>query len=159
MKKLLILSALLVFSLACKKNEPSSDFSAIKDGTKWSSDYSWATFSTLNKSIIIVGNKKIPGNEEKIYLSFKISNISETNTVNHFNSERSIITGGDVASDQYIIDTTANNLIQINSLDTVNRQISGKFSVKLFREPDKYINFTNGEFNLSYKEVNSYDSK
>jgi hypothetical protein len=154
MKKQLVLSALLVLSFACKKNEPSSDFNVIKDGTKWSSDYSWATLSKINKSIIIVGNKNIPGNVEKIYFSFKFSNISETNTVNHFNSERSIITGGDVISDQYNIDTTANNLIQINSLDTVNKQVSGKFSVKLFRGPDKYINLTNGEFNLSYKEVN-----
>jgi hypothetical protein len=159
MKKLLILSALLLFSLACQKKEPYSDFNAIKDGTKWFSDYSWATFSKLNKGIIIVGNKKIPGNEEKIYLSFKISNILETNTVKHFISERSIITGGDVASDQYNINTTANNLIQIISLDTVMKHISGKFSVKLFREPDKYMNFTNGEFNLDYKEEISSNSK
>ena len=159
MKKLLILFALLLLPLACKKNETYSDFNAIKNGSKWSSDYSWATFSKLDQSIIIVGNKKNSGNEEKIYLSFKISNISETSTVKQFISERSVITGGDVASDQYNIDTTANNLIQIISLDSVMRHITGKFSVRLFREPNKYINFTDGEFNINYKEEINSDSK
>lgn len=167
MRKSIILFILLsVISLiSCEKNEgkefiSDSSFHAIKNESEWISTCSWANYSVTDKSFVIVGSKRNSGyyQDEKLHFTFKASDISESNKVTNFYAEWNFIVGGDAISDTYSIDSTYNNLLTINLLDTKNKVISGTFTIKLIR--DKFRSdlgetmlYKNGTFNLKYKEI------
>ncbi|MBK7625995.1 MAG: hypothetical protein IPJ16_02135 [Bacteroidales bacterium] len=170
MKKLNLLIVLLTifFIFSCKKsdNDSISSFKAMKDGTEWISTSNWSNLSKTDNKFLINGIKRNSKyySEEGLNLTFNISDISESNTVTKFTSSWNYIIGGDVLTDSYVIDTTSDNLIQIISLDTINRNISGTFKVKLLKNKiysntGEIMNFTSGQFNLNYQEVYQYNSK
>jgi hypothetical protein len=166
MKGLSSLLLLLFFCLvSCDKKENKdidtvSPFKAIKNDTDWVSTSSWANFSKTNKSFAISGVKRDPNyyQDEQLSFSFYLADILKSSTVDSFYSKWMYIIGGDVISDSYLIDSTSNNLIQITSLDTVGKQISGTFLIKLVRDKrysDKgeVFQFKDGQFDLNYTEV------
>jgi hypothetical protein len=68
-----------------------------------------------------------------------------------FYAEWCSIVGGDVISDSYMIDSTADNLIQITSVYTIGKHISGTFLINLIRDKRRsdegeLIQYKNGQF-------------
>jgi len=165
---LLIFLSIFFFIFFCKKseNESISTFKALKDGADWISTSNWSNLSKTYNNFIINGIKRDSKyyQEESLNLTFNNSDISEFNTVTKFTSSWSYIVGGDLLTDSFVIDTTSDNLIQITSIDTINKHISGTFKVKLlknniFSNTGEIMNFTSGQFNLNYQEVYQYNSK
>jgi hypothetical protein len=157
-----IIFTFLLLAFACKKKEEDSiiNFKALKDGKNWIPTNSWALLSKTDKKLMIHADKRDPKyfQDENLYLSFYISDISEFNTVKNFYSDWNYVIGGDGVSNSYKFYTNPENVIQIISLDTVNKQISGRFNVKLLR--DKFYSdkvetmyFTDGQFQLAYQEA------
>ena len=180
MKNFNLLIALYIFFIifSCKKsendsistfkfeNDSISTFKALKDGVDWISTSNWSNLSKTDNKYIINGIKRNSQyyEEECLNLTFNISDISKSKTVTKFTSSWNYIVGGDALTDNYVIDTTSDNLIQITSLDTTNRSISGTFKVKLlknklFSNTGEIMNFTSGQFNLNYQKVDLYNSK
>ena len=165
-KSVTLLIFLSVISLiSCEKDErkeftSDSSFQAIKNENEWTSTCSWANYSITDKSFVIAGSKSnsVYYQDEKLHFAFKASDISKSNTVTNFYAEWNFIVGGDAISDTYLIDSTYNNLLTINLLDTTNKLISGTFIIKLIR--DKFRSdlgetmlYKNGTFNLKYKDI------
>jgi hypothetical protein len=160
----LLILCLILPVLACKKanNDVPLDFSAKKDGSKWITTSSNAILNTNNNSYTIIASKQDQkyNQEENLFLSFSLSYPMESNTVKNFAATWYYVVGSDQISDKYSLDSSLENAIQISNLDTINKTISGTFNIKLIR--DKYypesrkMSFTNGTFNLKYKEVWSY---
>lgn len=165
-KSIILLGFLSLISLiSCEKDEKKeflsdSSFYAIKNDSEWITTCSWANYSINDKRFVIVGSKRDSDyyQDEKLHFTFKIRDISKSNTVTNFYSEWNFIVGGDAISDTYKVDSTYNNLITINLLDTINKQISGTFLIKLIR--DKFRSdlgetmlYKQGNFKLKYKEI------
>jgi hypothetical protein len=118
--------------------------------------------NTNNNSYTIIASKQDQkyNQEENLFLSFSLSDPTESNTVKNFAATWYYVVGSDQISDKYSLDSSLENAIQISNLDTINKTISGTFNIKLIR--DKYypesgkMSFTDGTFNLKYKEVWSY---
>ena len=154
------LIAFILFS--CKKDTKDkilsdSTFYAIKNGTDWITTRSWANYNKNSEKFVLAGIKEDSEyyQEELLFFDFKADDISASNKITNFYSEWNYIIGGDAVSDAYMIDSTFNNLIEINALDTINKQISGTFKVRLVR--DKRISnsgevmlYENGTFTLPY---------
>lgn len=159
-----ILSAISLTS--CEKEDKDefladSSFYAMKNSSKWISTGSWANYSSHEKKFVIVGAKSDPDyyQAEQLILNIRTADISKSNTVTDFYAEWIFIVGGDAVADTYFIDSTFNNFIKISSLDTVNKQIKGNFSVKLIRDKwrsaeGEVMLFNKGHFNLNYGENN-----
>jgi hypothetical protein len=159
--KTALILCLLVLVFACKKanNDTTPDFSAKKDGSKWITTSSNAILNKNNNSFFIIGSKHDQkyNQEENLMLSFYFSDLIESYTVKNFTATWYFVVGSDQISDKYASDSSSEDRIQISSLDTINKTISGSFSIKLLR--DKYypepgeMSFTDGAFNLKYNEV------
>jgi len=165
-KNTILLGMLISISLiSCEKEDekkiiPDFSFYAMKNDSEWISTSSWANYSLNDKKIVIVGAK---GNseyyqDEQLHFTFKTTDISKSNTVTNFYSEWDFIVGGDVISDTYIIDSTYNNMIIIDLFDTIAKQVTGTFEIKLVR--DKFRSdlgetmlYKNGAFKLNYNEI------
>ncbi|MGV8137778.1 MAG: hypothetical protein AB2L20_21420 [Mangrovibacterium sp.] len=165
-KNSILLCMLIVISLiSCEKEDENkivtdSSFYALKNDSKWISTSSWANYSLNDKKIVIVGAKRDSKyyQDEQLRLTFKTTDISESHTVTNFYSKWDFIVGGDAISDTYIIDPTYNNLIIIDSFDTIAKQVTGTFEIKLIR--DKFRSdlgetmlYKNGAFKLNYIEI------
>ena len=165
-KNIILLGILIVISLiSCKKEDKNkiitdSSFYAIKNDSEWISTSSWANYSLNDKKIVIVGDKRDSAyyQDEQLQFTFKTTDISKSNTVTNFYSKWDFIVGGDAISNTYIIDSSYNNLIKIDLFDTIAKQITGTFEIKLVR--DKYRSdlgetmlYKNGSFKLNYSEI------
>ena len=165
-KSIILLGFLsLISCISCDKDEKNefisdSSFYAIKNDREWISTCTWAYYSINDKSFVIAGSKRdsIYYQDEKLHFTFKTSDISKSNTVTNLYSEWNFIVGGDAISDTYKVDSTYNNLITISLLDTINKQISGTFLIKLIR--DKFRSdlgesmlYKQGHFKLKYEEI------
>ena len=161
------LGALIVFLLlSCEgedKNEQltNSSFHAIKNGEEWITTSSWARGSIESGSFIVVGEKKDPfyNQQENLYIVFKTAGLSLSNKVTDFASGWNYVSGGDMIIDSYQIDSTFNNFIEIDSIDTIKNRVVGTFKIRLIR--DKYRSiiadtflFDNGFFALKYEVRN-----
>jgi len=160
-KNYILLNLFILFCLAsCSKRmefAETSSLTAIKNDVKWVSTSSWSNYSKSQKRFYISASQRDPKyyQEEQLHFSFDRKNISIINSVVSFYSEWYFVVGGDGISDPYVIDSTANNLILINTLDTVTKQISGTFSIKLINKqssPGAIIQLRDGEFNQIYGE-------
>jgi hypothetical protein len=162
---LLITLSISFCFISCEKKENTeidfvSSFKALKNEASWVSTSSWANFSKTEEKFFISGAKRDSEyyQEEVLYFNFYLSDISKSNVVERFYAEWYYIVGGDVISDSYLIDSTADNLIQITSIDTIGKHISGNFIINLIRDKrrsDKgeLIQYKNGQFDLNYKEI------
>jgi hypothetical protein len=162
---IILLGILVGISISCQKEDEKkiitdSSFYAIKNDSEWISTTSWANYSLNDKKIVIVGAKRDSKyyQDEQLLLAFKTTDISKSDTVTNFYSEWDFIVGGDVISDTYIIDSTYNNLITISLFDTIAKQVTGTFEIKLVR--DKFRSdlgetmlYKNGAFKLKYNEI------
>jgi hypothetical protein len=144
-----------------QKIESGLSFKALKNDANWVSTFSWANYSKSEKKIYVGGTvqDKKYCQEEQLTFNFHLSDISKSNTVTSFKSEWLYIIGGDAISDSYLIDTTEYNLIQITSFDTIKKQISGTFVIKLNRDKHysnegEFFQFKDGVFNVKYIEIN-----
>lgn len=137
-----------------------SSFIAIKNDVSWISTSRWGNYIKAEKKFIIAGaasNSKYY-HEEKLSFSFYLSDILKSNTITHFSAEWDNIVGGDAVSDIYRIDSVAPNVIQITSMDTIAKQISGTFTIKLIHDKNysdkgEIIQYKDGEFDLKYVEL------
>lgn len=155
---------ILFLTISCNKEDDfqfstDSAFYAIKNNSEWVSTSSWANHSLNNDKFIIVGNKKDTEyyQEERLHFIFSSPGISKLNVVKDFYAEWNFIIGGDGISDTYVIDSTYCNLIKIDSIDTLNKQINGTFEIKLVRDKfrsnlGKTLLYKNGTFSLNYIE-------
>jgi hypothetical protein len=166
MKKNHILFGLLIAIslISCQKEDdnnavPKAPFYAMKNNSEWISTSSWANYSLDDQKITIVGVKRDSQyyEDEELYFTFKTTDISRSNTVTNFESRWDLVVGGDAISDTYIMDSTYNNLIAIGIFDTITKQVTGTFDIKLVR--DKFRSdlgetmlFKNGSFKLKYTE-------
>ena len=158
---LLLILPLFFLLFACEKteNDPISTVEAMKDGEKWMATSNWAAlYKSINK-FTISGTKEISEYhwKESLFFSFYLSDESESNT-NIIHSFFLFVVGGDIISKHYRIDSTANNQIHIICLDTIKKQISGTFNIRLhWQTPDpeikEYIQFDEGQFNVNYNEL------
>ena len=151
----------------CKKpdNDSVPNFKALKDGNEWIPSISSATLSLIDKEFEIHCLKRFSkySDQEFFNLSFYVKDISELMTVYKLNSSWLFVIGGDGISNRYNIVADPENIIQIISLDTIKKQISGTFNVKLLR--DKFYQhaedtmlFSDGNFSLKYLETHGYIS-
>jgi hypothetical protein len=149
---------------SCKKNdpvvEPVSDFKALKNDVSWITTSSWASYSKKNKKFNVSGIKRdqLYYQEEDLGFSFTIQDLSKPETIGNFSSGWSAVLGGDVQTDSYLMDSTSANQIQITSIDTVKKIISGTFSVKLIRDSHysnkgEVFQFKEGQFTVVYSEI------
>ncbi|WP_299578427.1 DUF6252 family protein [uncultured Sunxiuqinia sp.] len=163
-KKCILLYILIGFSLlSCEKDDDKfttdSPFYALKDNRQWISTSSWANYSLTNEKMVIAGSKRDSEyyQDEQLHLSFKTTDISESNTVTDFYARWDFVIGGDAIGDSYIIDSNYNNLITINSFDTDKKKISGTFELRLVRDENRSdagekMYYKNGFFSLDYNE-------
>jgi hypothetical protein len=159
-----ILIVLLLISCEREaKNEVLADspFHAIKDGKEWITTSCWANHLINEGRFVIVGINKDPkyNQEEQLLLIFETSDFPMSNTVTNINNSKWwYVIGGDAISNKYLIDSTYNNFIKIDSLDIINKRIAGTFKIKLIRDISysnlgETILFDNGVFALNYKLV------
>jgi len=159
MRKNIISFSLLIsvlFISSCNKKEKDvvltdPSFSAKMNGSDWKAASSWANYSVNTKRFVIAGIK----GDEHLHLNFKTADISESSPVTNFDAEWNYVVGGDAVSDSYLIDPTFNNLIEITSLDTITKKISGTFIVKLIRDKRRSDKgetqlYKNGQFKQNY---------
>ncbi|HKM93472.1 MAG TPA: hypothetical protein VJY41_07455 [Prolixibacteraceae bacterium] len=164
-KNISLLGILFVISLiSCEKEDDNkiitdSSFYATKNDSEWISTSSWANYSLNDKKIVIVGVKRdsVYYQDEQLHFTFKTTDISKSNTVTNFYCEWDFIVGGDAISDTYIIDSTYNNLIKIDLFDTIAKQITGTFEIKLIRDKSRSdlgeaMFYKEGAFKLNYNE-------
>jgi hypothetical protein len=160
----LLLISFVVCMSSCKKDDPVvvpvSDFKALKNDVYWISTSSWASYSKKNKSFYVSGIKRDQQyyQEEALGLSFTIQDLSMPASISDFSSGWSAILGGDVQTDSYIMDSTGANQIQITSIDTTKKIISGTFTVRLVRDShysDKgeVFQFKEGQFTVGYTKI------
>jgi hypothetical protein len=149
----------------CKKpdNDLVPNFTVLKDGNEWNPTFCSATFYLTNKEIEIHCLKRFSKyyEDELFNLSFHIKDIAEQMTVNEFNSTWLFVLGGDGISNRYNIVSDPINLIQIISFDTIKKQLTGTFNVKLLRDkfyqhPEDTMLFSDGKFSLKYLETHGY---
>jgi hypothetical protein len=156
---------IVILLISCEKEGKNdiltdSSFYAIKNDREWITTSSWANYSLNDGKFVIVGVKRdsVYYQDEQLYIIFKTTDISKSNTVTDFYSEWNYIVGGDVISDSYLIDSSFNNLIKINSFDTLNKQIAGTFKIKLVRDKlrsdlGETMIYENGNFILNYNKI------
>lgn len=167
MKKIVFSYLLISLGLlSCSKNSDAdfqitSPFKAMKDNTVWLSTSSWANFSQKDSTFTLVADKhdKTYYQDEQVSLAFKSSSIQPSGEVKHFVSGWEYIIGGDAAADSYSMDPSFANKLNINSVDTKNKTISGTFAVRLIRDASRSskgetLLFKSGQFSLPYKVVN-----
>ena len=164
---LLLILPLSFLIFACEKteNDSISTVKAMKDGKKWIATSNWAVLEKANNKFTISGTSEISEYywKELLFFSFYLSDEPESNT-NNIHSHFYYIVGGDMISKSYEIDSTANNQIHIICLDTIKKQISGTFIIRLrwqIRDPEieEYIQFDEGQFNINYKELDKLVSQ
>ena len=160
----LLLISFVVCMSSCKKDDPVvvpvSDFKALKNDVSWNATSTWASYSKKDKKFNISGGKRDPKyyQEEWLGLNFTIQDISKSATIDNFSSGLMYILGGDVQTDSYLMDSTGANQIQITSIDTIKKIISGTFVVRLVRDShysDKgeVFQFKEGQFTVTYTEI------
>ena len=162
---LLLILPLFFLLFACEKTEkdPISTFVAMKDGEKWMATSNRAVLEKAMNKFTISGTKEISEYhwKESLFFSFYLSDESESNT-NIIHSFFLFVVGGDIISKHYRIDSTANNQIHIICLDTIKKQISGTFYIRLRLldpEIEEYIQFDEGQFDINYNELDKLDSQ
>ena len=164
-KSVVIILLLPLIIGTCKKpdNDLVPNFKVLKDGKEWSPTYCSATFSLSNKVIEIHCLKRVSKyyEDELFNLSFSVKEIAEQMTVNEFESLWLYVIGGDGISNRYNIVSDPINLIQIISFDTIQKQLTGTFNVKLLRDkfyqhPEDTMLFSDGNFSLNYLEIYGY---
>jgi len=160
---LLFLSFLLCIS-SCEKDkavvESTTNFKALKNNIAWNSTSNWSTYSRKDKKFNVSGALRDPQyyQEEWLGLNFVVQNRATPFTTGQFSAGWRYVIGGDVMSDRYTIDSTAVNEIHITALDTIKKQITGTFNVRLVRDKQysdkgETFQFTHGEFGVNYSEV------
>jgi len=160
-----VFALLLVFG-SCKKEKdpvPGSElnFKASKNDVSWKSTTSWASYSAKEQKFYISASKRDSKyyQEEVLGISFTMPDLTKPLTTNNFSSEWYYIIGGDAVSDRYTLDgTSANNQIQITSVDTEKKIITGKFSIRLihdswYSDKGETFQFSSGYFSVSYAEL------
>ncbi len=175
--ELLLLMPLLFLFESCKEDSPqdlrseirqiySGDATSIKNGENWSA---WVRLQgDVNGNILINGQFNLVidvFNDQGFWReSLGISKVNRIKTSQIISSADyyTLIDDGDVAGDDYGLDTLAtNNFIQITDVDTVAMEISGIFNVSFILErkgngtpenPPLNIRFTEGQFTTKVEQ-------
>jgi hypothetical protein len=82
----------------------------------------------------------------------------------NFSSEWVSVVGGTSVADGYHIDSSAENEVEIFSVDTQKKVITGRFSVQLvrdskFSDKGERLIFNSGYFSVRYGQVENYIEK
>lgn len=160
-----IIVLVVLFSSCRKESDPvvsaQTSFKAEKNSTTWVSTNSWATYSASEKKFYINASKSNSkyDREEVLSIAVSVSDFSDSVTTTNFSSEWYSIIGGDAIADRYVLDENSpENKIQITSVDTENKTITGKFSVRLVRDSwysakGESFEFRSGTFSINYSEI------
>jgi len=163
-----VLVVLFLFLISACRKEPETvvptdtSFKAQKNSSNWVSTNSWGSYSPGEKKFSISAVKQNPkfNQDEELSISFVMTDLTKPFVTNKFNSEWTQIVGGDAVSDRYYLDESENNQVEILSVDTEKKIISGKFTVRLIRD-SKYSTkgetfvFHSSYFSVSYAVLNN----
>jgi len=132
---------------------------AIRNGIYWVPSKSGTTLFTNARFMISAGKRDSTYSGKEEWLNFRISlaDAMKSTNITKFYAQWQMIIGGDGIADSYLIDSTANNFINIASVDTTAKRILGTFSIRLVREK-RYptrdtLRFTDGKFGFNYTTV------
>lgn len=166
MKTTILLAIISIFICmsSCKKDTPvvatNSDFTAIKNDESWTSTTSWANYSKTEHKFYVNATKHHTKfyQEEQLSISFEMPDLTQPLTVTKLSSQWYSIIGGDALADSYYIDSSADNQVQITSVDPEKKIISGTFKIRLIRDQHysgkgKAFQVVQGRFSLEYNEI------
>jgi hypothetical protein len=156
--KLLLCLSASIFLLSCKKQEDHPViFSVLKDGTEWLPTNKSVIYSVNSKEFHIQAEKKFPQYTELLLIDIKIGDLSSPVIFNQFSAGWIELISGQGLTNTFHITTDPINIIHITSIDSISKEITGTFSIKLsrdkiFQQPDT-IHLTEGIFSLPYYDV------
>ena len=161
-RNILLCLSILLFLHSCEKekNALPVSFKVIKAGNEWVPTISSVVYSVYEKKFTIHAQKGASKSfSEILFIGFKINDLSNPIHSNIYSSLYDL-TGGDIISNLFTLIPDLENTIQITSLDTIGKEITGTFNLKLARDahyhqPDT-IFLTEGFFSLPYQEVYYY---
>ena len=167
---ILIVSALFFISSCQKEKETevltNSSLIAKKNSNNWISTDTWGSYSEAEQKFYLNALKRHPKNdqEEELSISFAMKDLNSPMVTSDFSSEWVRVVGGSSVADGYHIDSRAENKIEILSVDTQKKIITGKFSIQLvrdskFSDKGETLTFQSGYFSVSYSEVDDYKSQ
>lgn len=157
---------IVVLVSSCKKDvDPvisvQSNFRVEKNDENWISSNTWANYSVKEQRFYINASKRDSRyyQEEILSISVDMTDFTQPLTTTNFSSEWYYIIGGDVIAGRYTLDKNSTiNEIQITSVDTEKKIITGKFSVYLIHDSwysnkGESLEFSSGTFSISYSEI------
>jgi len=160
----LLLMALITGFTACKEEETpiadNSDFQAVKNDESWTSTTTWANYSQEENTFYLNAAKYDARyySDEQLSISFELQDFTKPTTITKFSSRLYSIIGGEGQTRAYNMDASANNHIQITSVDPTRKTISGSFKIKLVandiqNETGKSVQYVVGRFSIEYNEI------
>jgi len=167
----ILILLIVVFISSCQKEtetvtSTNSSFKAQKNSSSWVSTDTWGTYSETDQMFYLNAVKQHPktDQDEELSISFEMADLGKPLVTSNFSSEWVRVAGGGSVADGYHIDLSADNEIEILSVDTQKKIISGKFSIQLIRD-SKFSNkgetliFKSGYFSVRYGQVENYREK
>jgi hypothetical protein len=168
LSKLIILGLIL---FACERNDDENSLkhesldsvlTAEKDSESWVATKTWSYFNKKYDKFTLSGavEDSVYFQEEALNIFIEHKKIVIGEKLRDFDAQLSFIIGGDGVAWRY--EKTQNiedSYIIINELDTVNYRIRGEFEIRLKdarNAEEYYMNLKNGEFDLSYKNTDTY---
>lgn len=168
---LILIVSVLFFISSCQKEKETevlanSSLVAQQNSHNWISTDTWGSYSETEHRFYLNALKKHPKNdqEEELSISFEMKDLKSPLITNDFSSEWVRVIGGSSVADGYHIDARAVNKIEILSVDTKKKIITGRFSIHLvrdskFSDKGETLTFYSGYFSVSYAEVDENKSK
>ncbi len=161
-KTILLCLSIILLLLSCEKEKALPlNFKVLKNGNEWVSTSNSVIYSIWEKKFMIHAQKGVlQASSEILYISFEVNDLSNP-IQNNVNSTLYNLIGGDGMSNRFNLTSDPFNNIQIISIDTISKKITGNFNLKLSRDP--YYNqpdtllLTEGYFSLPYQEAYIYN--
>lgn len=158
---LILFLPILLFLNSCEKEETDlpANFKVIKAGNEWVPTISSVVYSVHEKKFMIHAQKGTKSFAEILYIGFEINDLSNPFHGKIYSSLYDL-TGGDILSNSFTLTPDLENTIHITSLDTIGKEITGTFNLKLvgdahYQQPDTIL-LTEGFFSLPYQEAYYY---
>lgn len=160
---LILIVSVLFFISSCQKETEvltNSSLVAQKNSSNWVPTDTWGSYSETEQKFYLKALKHHPKNdqEEELSISFVMKDLKTPMVTSDFSSEWVRVAGGSSVADGYHIDSRTENKIEILSVDTQKKIITGKFSIQLVRDSKfsdrgETLTFHSSYFSVSYAEV------
>ncbi len=138
--------------------EYNSVFTVEKNEASWNVSRMWANTNSFG-GFNIGATSETPNGIESFSLDIKKSDIVIGEKLELFTSNWELLIAGDIGANNYLqYDSTSENYLTINNLDTINHIIKGEFEVILIRDSrltsnKEFMKFKKGKFDIRYKYI------